>query len=87
MKRARTGLIVASLLFSVSANLVIAPQSVAQDKALRKIFSGWMTDYSTYGDTSRGQIQAMDYVVKGHMLADVPAVLGSMDIVFGEIDR
>jgi NADH-quinone oxidoreductase subunit D len=25
--------------------------------------------------------------VKGHMLADVPAVLGSMDIVFGEIDR
>jgi len=64
MKRARTGLIVASLLFSVSANLVIAPQSVAQDKALRKIFSGWMTDYSTYGDTSRGQIQAMDYVVK-----------------------
>jgi NADH-quinone oxidoreductase subunit D len=26
-------------------------------------------------------------VVKGHMLADVPAVLGSMDIVFGEIDR
>ena len=64
MKRARTGLIIASLLFSVSANLVIAPQSVAQDKALRKIFSGWMTDYSTYGDTSRGQIQAMDYVVK-----------------------
>ena len=33
------------------------------------------------------QEQAMDYVVKGHMLADVPAVLGSMDIVFGEIDR
>jgi NADH-quinone oxidoreductase subunit D len=32
-------------------------------------------------------LQAMDYVVKGHMLADVPAVLGSMDIVFGEIDR
>jgi NADH-quinone oxidoreductase subunit D len=32
-------------------------------------------------------LQAMDYVIKGHMLADVPAVLGSMDIVFGEIDR
>jgi NADH-quinone oxidoreductase subunit D len=29
----------------------------------------------------------MDYLIKGHMLADVPAVLGSMDVVFGEIDR
>jgi NADH-quinone oxidoreductase subunit D len=26
-------------------------------------------------------------LIKGHMLADVPAVLGSMDIVFGEVDR
>jgi NADH-quinone oxidoreductase subunit D len=24
---------------------------------------------------------------KGHMLADVSAVLGSLDIVFGEVDR
>ena len=32
-------------------------------------------------------LQAMDHIVKGHMLADVPAVLGSLDIVFGEVDR
>jgi len=32
-------------------------------------------------------LQAMNYMIKGHMLADVPAVLGSMDIVFGEVDR
>jgi len=32
-------------------------------------------------------LQAMDYLIKGHMLADVPAVLGSLDMVFGEIDR
>ena len=32
-------------------------------------------------------LQSMDYLIKGHMLADVPAVLGSMDIVFGEVDR
>jgi len=25
--------------------------------------------------------------LKGHMLADVPAVLGSLDVVFGEVDR
>ena len=32
-------------------------------------------------------LQAMDLLCKGHMLADVVAVLGSLDIVFGEIDR
>ena len=32
-------------------------------------------------------LQAMDYMNRGHMLADVPAILGSIDIVFGEIDR
>jgi len=32
-------------------------------------------------------LQAMDYMNKGHMLADVSAILGSLDIVFGEIDR
>ena len=36
---------------------------------------------------SFSHLQAMDYLIKGHMLADVPAVLGSMDVVFGEIDR
>ena len=64
MKKHRPRLLTFSLLLSVLASLLVAPQSVAQDKALRKIFSGWMTDYSTYGDTTRGQIQAMDYVVK-----------------------
>jgi NADH-quinone oxidoreductase subunit D len=32
-------------------------------------------------------LQAMDHVSKGHMLADSVAILGSFDIVFGEIDR
>jgi NADH-quinone oxidoreductase subunit D len=30
---------------------------------------------------------AMDWLSRGHMLADVTAILGSLDIVFGEIDR
>lgn len=30
---------------------------------------------------------AMDEMAKGHMLADVVAIIGTMDIVFGEIDR
>ncbi len=32
-------------------------------------------------------LQAMDYLCKGHLLADVSAVIGSLDVVFGEIDR
>jgi NADH-quinone oxidoreductase subunit D len=32
-------------------------------------------------------LQAMDFLCRGHMLADVAAVLGSIDIVFGEVDR
>ena len=37
--------------------------------------------------TGFSHLQAMDFLCKGHMLADAPAVLGSLDIVFGEVDR
>jgi NADH-quinone oxidoreductase subunit D len=36
---------------------------------------------------SYAHLQAVDFLSKGHMLADVSAVVGSLDIVFGEIDR
>jgi NADH-quinone oxidoreductase subunit D len=32
-------------------------------------------------------LQATDYMSRGHMLADVVAIIGSLDIVFGEVDR
>jgi len=32
-------------------------------------------------------LQSMDHVAKGHLLADVSAIIGTMDIVFGEVDR
>jgi NADH-quinone oxidoreductase subunit D len=32
-------------------------------------------------------LQATDFMGRGHMLADVVAIIGSMDIVFGEVDR
>ncbi len=32
-------------------------------------------------------LQAMDFLCRKHMLADVSAILGSIDIVFGEVDR
>jgi NADH-quinone oxidoreductase subunit D len=32
-------------------------------------------------------LQALDFLCRGHQLADVSAVIGSIDIVFGEVDR
>ncbi len=32
-------------------------------------------------------LQAMDFMCRGHQLADVSAIMGSLDIVFGEVDR
>jgi NADH-quinone oxidoreductase subunit D len=32
-------------------------------------------------------LHAMDFLCRGHLLADVSAILGSIDIVFGEVDR
>ncbi|MFN3526357.1 MAG: NADH-quinone oxidoreductase subunit D, partial [Paracoccus sp. (in: a-proteobacteria)] len=32
-------------------------------------------------------LQAMDWMARGHMLADVPALIATQDIVFGEVDR
>jgi NADH-quinone oxidoreductase subunit D len=32
-------------------------------------------------------LQAMDFLSRGYMLADIAAIMGSLDIVFGEVDR
>jgi len=32
-------------------------------------------------------LQTLDHLAKGHLMADIAAILGSLDIVFGEIDR
>jgi NADH-quinone oxidoreductase subunit D len=36
---------------------------------------------------SYAHLQAMDFLSQGHFLADIAAIIGSLDIVFGEIDR
>ena len=38
-------------------------------------------------DLTPTQSRVLDYIAKGHQLADVAAIIGTMDIVFGEIDR
>lgn len=34
-----------------------------------------------------GHLQALNYMARGHMIADVVTIIGTQDIVFGEIDR
>merc|ERR1712072_323633 len=34
-----------------------------------------------------GHLQALNFMSKGHMIADVVTIIGTQDIVFGEIDR
>ncbi len=36
---------------------------------------------------SFAHLQAMDFLSRGHMLADISALVGSIDVVFGEVDR
>jgi NADH-quinone oxidoreductase subunit D len=36
---------------------------------------------------SLAHLQALDFMSRGHLMADIVAILGSLDIVFGEIDR
>jgi NADH-quinone oxidoreductase subunit D len=37
--------------------------------------------------TGFAHLQAVDVMAKRHMLADAVAIIGSLDVVFGEIDR
>ena len=37
--------------------------------------------------TAFSHLQAMDFMCKGHMLPDATAILGAIDVVFGECDR
>jgi NADH-quinone oxidoreductase subunit D len=37
--------------------------------------------------TSYPHLAAVEKMARGHMLADIPAIVGSIDLVFGEIDR
>jgi NADH-quinone oxidoreductase subunit D len=36
---------------------------------------------------SYAHLAAMDFLCRGHMVADVPSILGMIDVVFGEVDR
>ena len=51
------------------------------------ISDGTNRPYKLNPPPSFAHLQAMDFLSRGHMLADVSAIIGSLDIVFGEIDR
>ena len=55
---------------------------------LRQTAIDWRFDRTMLGRAPGfAHLQAMHHICKGHLLADVSAILGSLDIVFGEVDR
>ena len=58
-----------------------------QPEDLHELYQQVHQELNQLRATGMAHLQAMDYLCKGHMLADAPAVLGSLDIVFGEVDR
>ena len=62
-KRTFASLFVSALCVVQLLSPLLSEKALAvEDKQPRKILSGWLTDYSTYGDTSIGQIQGIDFV-------------------------
>ena len=61
----------------------------AQGRIRRLFYLRWHQPALQVQDpgASFAHLQAMDFLSRGHMLADVSAIIGSLDIVFGEIDR
>ena len=57
---------------------------IAQREA-RDLVKGIRNDFRTLRKFAH--LQAMDWMCRGHLLADVSCVLGTLDIVFGEVDR
>ena len=56
---------------------MIVPPPMSYDRATGRL----------EGATAVERCAALEKMAKGHMLPDIPAIIGAMDIVFGEIDR
>jgi NADH:ubiquinone oxidoreductase subunit D len=61
-------------------------------------FGASITVYVSFGGTNRpyrchvrapgfAHLQGLDLMSRGHMIADVVTIIGTQDIVFGEVDR
>ena len=71
-----------------AANVIVAKYPEGKQQSVYLISDGSSKPYKCkIRAPGFSHLQSMDYLIKGHMLADVPAVLGSLDIVFGEVDR
>ena len=56
-------------------------------EALRRVAAGCAALTFDHEHVPGPHLAALEEMTTGHMLADVVAVIGSQDIVFGEIDR
>ena len=71
-----------------AGDVYVAPESPKGEFGVYLVADGSNKPYRCkIRPTAFSHLQAMDFMAKGHMLADTTAILGAMDIVFGECDR
>jgi NADH-quinone oxidoreductase subunit D len=74
--------------FHVSGEVYVAVEAPRGEFGVYLVFDGTNQPYKCkIRAPSLAHLQAMDFLSRGHLLADVSAIIGSLDIVFGEIDR
>jgi NADH-quinone oxidoreductase subunit D len=72
---------------AVKDNKIVPPLRAEMKRSMEATIHHFKL-YSEGHHVPAGEVYAaMDFLSRGHMLADVSAIIGSLDIVFGEIDR
>ena len=64
------------------------PWRLRKENLVSTLYQMELTSLQSWRSELQGlHLQAMDHMASGHQLADVAAIIGTMDVVFGEIDR
>jgi NADH-quinone oxidoreductase subunit D len=87
MKRSMEATIHHFKLYSEGHHVSARARSTPRSRRPSLVADGTNRPYKCIRVPSFAHLQAMDFLSCGHMLADVSAIIGSLDIVFGEIDR
>ena len=78
---------IAVILTFLTFILTLFTQSTEDSNSFFKVLEFWEKGLWDNQLMVFAHLQTLDFLSKGHLMADIAAILGSLDIVFGEIDR